>query len=51
MNNVNIPIRKLINDEKEPFGKNPVFDDVTFECIAIHETKLNRSKDFYCSRK
>ena len=33
MNNVNISERKLINGEKEPFGRDSVFDYVTFDLI------------------
>ena len=35
MNNVNISKRKLINGEKEPFSRDSVFDDVTFERIIM----------------
>ena len=43
MNNVNISKRKLINDEKEPFSRDCVLNDVTFKRIIILLKSINHS--------
>jgi hypothetical protein len=42
LNNEIVSKRKLINGEKDPFGKDTVFDDVTLKIIIL--IKLNHCK-------
>ena len=52
MNNVYITKRKLINDEKNPFGRDCVFDDVTFESLIIlKKIPINNYKTLLFLRK